>query len=188
MEISPGRWLAMNTCPFNVFFRRFFGETRLCTGCQASDLLTGVFETCTCGSWGLFCLFGLFFGWFVCVCVCVEKIFSPTLASIGQEFACNGTVVEHPEYGEVIQLQGDQRNSIKSFLIKCKLAKEEQVKVWIVHFQLAKVQCVSVKFCSECLSLFGQFQTLHRHGLRSEPVLCNWQLQEAWNSWGGGAH
>lgn len=46
-----------------------------------------------------------------------------------KEFACNGTVVEHPEYGEVIQLQGDQRNSIKSFLIKCKLAKEEQVKV-----------------------------------------------------------
>ena len=25
-----------------------------------------------------------------------------------QEFACNGTVVEHPEYGEVLQLQGDQ--------------------------------------------------------------------------------
>ena len=46
-----------------------------------------------------------------------------------QEFACNGTVVDHPEYGEVIQLQGDQRNSIKSFLLKCKLAKEEQLKV-----------------------------------------------------------
>ncbi|MCQ9140761.1 hypothetical protein MZE11_19540, partial [Bacillus amyloliquefaciens] len=26
-----------------------------------------------------------------------------------KEFACNGTVVEHPEYGEVLQLQGDQR-------------------------------------------------------------------------------
>ena len=48
---------------------------------------------------------------------------------IFQEFACNGTVVEHPEYGEVIQLQGDQRNHIKDFLKKVGLAKEEQLKV-----------------------------------------------------------
>lgn len=46
-----------------------------------------------------------------------------------KEFACNGTVVEHPEYGEVIQLQGDQRNLIKDFLKKVGLAKEEQIKV-----------------------------------------------------------
>jgi translation initiation factor 1 len=37
--------------------------------------------------------------------------------------------VEHPEYGEVIQLQGDQRNKIKGFLASCELAKEEQIKV-----------------------------------------------------------
>ena len=30
-----------------------------------------------------------------------------------KEFACNGTVVEHPEYGEVLQLQGDQRTNVK---------------------------------------------------------------------------
>lgn len=46
-----------------------------------------------------------------------------------QEFACNGTVVEHPEWGEVIQLQGDQRNSIKDFLMRMKLADENQLKV-----------------------------------------------------------
>jgi len=46
-----------------------------------------------------------------------------------QEFACNGTVVEHPEYGEVIQLQGDQRNLVKEFLKKVGLAKEELLKV-----------------------------------------------------------
>lgn len=33
-----------------------------------------------------------------------------------QKFACNGTVIEHPEYGEVIQLQGDQRKNICQFL------------------------------------------------------------------------
>jgi len=46
-----------------------------------------------------------------------------------KEFACNGTVVDHPEYGEVIQLQGDQRNKIAEWLKKMKLAKEEQLKV-----------------------------------------------------------
>ena len=47
-----------------------------------------------------------------------------------QEFACNGTVVEHPEYGEVIQLQGDQRQHISQFLKKVGLAREDQLKVW----------------------------------------------------------
>ncbi|XP_065575081.1 eukaryotic translation initiation factor eIF1-like [Artemia franciscana] len=46
-----------------------------------------------------------------------------------KEFACNGTVVEHPEYGEVIQLQGDQRENICKFLVKCTLASAEQLKV-----------------------------------------------------------
>ncbi|KAI7688044.1 Eukaryotic translation initiation factor 1b [Sarcoptes scabiei] len=48
---------------------------------------------------------------------------------IVKEFACNGTVVEHPEYGEVIQLQGDQRSNIVQFLTKIRIAKPEQLKV-----------------------------------------------------------
>ncbi|TUH05097.1 Eukaryotic translation initiation factor 1b [Bagarius yarrelli] len=46
-----------------------------------------------------------------------------------KKFACNGTVIEHPEYGEVIQLQGDQRKNICQFLTEIELAKEEQLKV-----------------------------------------------------------
>ena len=46
-----------------------------------------------------------------------------------QEFACNGTVVEHPEYGEVLQLQGDQRHNICGWLTKTKLVKADQLKV-----------------------------------------------------------
>lgn len=38
-------------------------------------------------------------------------------------------MVEHPEWGEVIQLQGDQRNVIKDFLMRMKLADENQLKV-----------------------------------------------------------
>lgn len=33
-----------------------------------------------------------------------------------QRFACNGTVIDHPEYGEVIQVQGDQRSNIRQFI------------------------------------------------------------------------
>eukprot|EP00037_Helgoeca_nana_P011464 m.102962 g.102962 ORF g.102962 m.102962 type:complete len:112 (-) comp20847_c0_seq1:200-535(-) len=46
-----------------------------------------------------------------------------------KEFACNGCVVDHPEYGEVIQLQGDQRNDVCQFLTKCGLATGDQLKV-----------------------------------------------------------
>lgn len=46
-----------------------------------------------------------------------------------QEFACNGTVVDHPEYGEVVQLQGDQRSNICQFLTKIGIAKPDQLKV-----------------------------------------------------------
>ncbi|XP_068176511.1 eukaryotic translation initiation factor 1b-like [Antennarius striatus] len=46
-----------------------------------------------------------------------------------KSFACNGTVIEHPEYGEVIQLQGDQRRNIYQFMLDVHLAKEEQLKV-----------------------------------------------------------
>jgi translation initiation factor SUI1 len=33
-----------------------------------------------------------------------------------QEFACNGTLVDDEEMGQVIQLQGDQRVKISNFL------------------------------------------------------------------------
>ena len=49
-------------------------------------------------------------------------LFSPS-----QEFNCNGTVVENPGCGEVIQPQGDQRQSISDFLKQLKLAKPDQI-------------------------------------------------------------
>nr|KJB39025.1 hypothetical protein B456_007G314400 [Gossypium raimondii] len=35
-----------------------------------------------------------------------------------KEFCCNGTVVQDPELGQVIQLQGDQRNNVSTFLVQ----------------------------------------------------------------------
>ncbi|XP_798297.1 eukaryotic translation initiation factor 1 [Strongylocentrotus purpuratus] len=46
-----------------------------------------------------------------------------------KEFACNGTVVEHAEYGQVIQLQGDQRTKINDFMLKLGICKKAQVQV-----------------------------------------------------------
>lgn len=55
--------------------------------------------------------------------------FKKIVKACKKEFACNGTVVEHPEYGEIVQLQGDQRNHIKEFLKKVGIAKESNIKV-----------------------------------------------------------
>ncbi|XP_015275307.1 PREDICTED: eukaryotic translation initiation factor 1-like [Gekko japonicus] len=44
-----------------------------------------------------------------------------------KKFACNGPVIEHPEYGEVIQLQEDQGKNI--CLIETGPAKDDQLKV-----------------------------------------------------------
>jgi len=55
--------------------------------------------------------------------------FKKIVRHLKKEYSCNGTVVEHPEYGEVIQVTGDQRNNVKEFLIKCGIAKDDSIKV-----------------------------------------------------------
>ncbi|EJD52979.1 eukaryotic translation initiation factor 1 [Auricularia subglabra TFB-10046 SS5] len=40
------------------------------------------------------------------------------LKAFKKEFACNGTLVDDEELGQVIQLQGDQRLKISNFLIE----------------------------------------------------------------------
>ncbi|XP_012434405.1 protein translation factor SUI1 homolog 2 [Gossypium raimondii] len=41
-----------------------------------------------------------------------------------KEFCCNGTVVQDPELGQVIQLQGDQRNNVSTFLVQAGIVKD----------------------------------------------------------------
>ncbi|PVU98403.1 hypothetical protein BB560_005678, partial [Smittium megazygosporum] len=43
-------------------------------------------------------------------------------------FACNGTIVEDEELGQVIQLQGDQRANLREFIINEQIAKKEMIK------------------------------------------------------------
>ena len=51
------------------------------------------------------------------------------IRAIKKEFHCNGTVVDHPEYGEVLQLQGDQRLNIRTFFTKTGLADKSKIKM-----------------------------------------------------------
>ena len=46
-----------------------------------------------------------------------------------KEFACNGSIVENEDYGEIIQLQGDQRNNISEFLIEVGICKKNEIKI-----------------------------------------------------------
>ncbi|TDZ22327.1 Protein translation factor sui1 [Colletotrichum orbiculare MAFF 240422] len=55
------------------------------------------------------------------------------LKVIKKKFACNGTIVEDDDLGEVIQLQGDQRKNIHDFLIDKQEGLEMDSKLVKVH-------------------------------------------------------
>ena len=46
-----------------------------------------------------------------------EYSYNKILKDLKKEFCCNGTVVQDPELGQVIQLQGDQRKNVATFLV-----------------------------------------------------------------------
>lgn len=55
--------------------------------------------------------------------------YNKVLKALKKDFCCNGTVVDDPELGNVIQLQGDQRKNVVDFLSNQKLAKKDMIKV-----------------------------------------------------------
>ena len=46
-----------------------------------------------------------------------------------REFACNGNIVNDPTYGEIIQLQGDQRDNMFKFISVVGLVSETHIKI-----------------------------------------------------------
>lgn len=46
-----------------------------------------------------------------------------------KEFACNGTIVEDEELGEVIQLQGDHRAKVGSILVEEGVCKKDDLQI-----------------------------------------------------------
>ncbi|XP_022104194.1 eukaryotic translation initiation factor 1-like [Acanthaster planci] len=61
----------------------------------------------------------------------IPHIYSQTrlVKKMKKFFNCNGNVNNEKDFGEVIQLQGDQRKNVKDFLVKIGLAKDSQVKL-----------------------------------------------------------
>jgi Translation initiation factor SUI1 len=107
------------------------------------------------------------------------------LLLLSQEFACNGTVVEHPEYGEVIQLQGDQRQNISKFLKQVGLAREDQIKVSILHYasNIMALTTQSINYALTILSLTSwateKFRSFHYISLCAAKLLIgNFVLHE----------
>ncbi|KAI9257249.1 translation initiation factor SUI1 [Phascolomyces articulosus] len=52
----------------------------------------------------------------------ILKVFKKTLA-------CNGTIVDDDDLGEVLQMSGDQRLKIAEFLVKEGIAKKSEIKI-----------------------------------------------------------
>ncbi|PWZ02190.1 putative translation initiation factor SUI1 [Testicularia cyperi] len=51
------------------------------------------------------------------------------LKAFKKEFACNGTIVDDEELGQVIQLQGDQRQKVATFIVEEGITPRADVKV-----------------------------------------------------------
>ena len=49
--------------------------------------------------------------------------------ALKKEYCCNGCVVEDEEAGKVLQLQGDQRKNVSTFVVENKLAKKDNIKI-----------------------------------------------------------
>eukprot|EP00998_Keelungia_sp_KM082_P011428 NODE_7688_length_580_cov_41.050773_g7665_i0.p1 GENE.NODE_7688_length_580_cov_41.050773_g7665_i0~~NODE_7688_length_580_cov_41.050773_g7665_i0.p1 ORF type:complete len:112 (-),score=29.40 NODE_7688_length_580_cov_41.050773_g7665_i0:122-457(-) len=51
------------------------------------------------------------------------------LKEVKKQFSCNGSINKDPEHGEIIQLQGDQRENVKKFLLDEGLVDTAKLKV-----------------------------------------------------------
>jgi len=51
------------------------------------------------------------------------------LQSLKKNFKCNGSVSRHKQYGDIIQLQGDQRESCKNFLVDHEIVQAADVEI-----------------------------------------------------------
>eukprot|EP00921_Rhytidocystis_pertsovi_P004909 GHVQ01008520.1.p1 GENE.GHVQ01008520.1~~GHVQ01008520.1.p1 ORF type:complete len:203 (+),score=38.25 GHVQ01008520.1:216-824(+) len=49
--------------------------------------------------------------------------------ALKKEYSCNGTVIEDPDHGPIVQLQGDKRQDVKSFLEREGICSSDQIRV-----------------------------------------------------------
>lgn len=51
------------------------------------------------------------------------------LKALKKEYCCNGCVIDDEEQGRVLQLQGDQRKNVVTFIVENKLGKKDNIKI-----------------------------------------------------------
>jgi translation initiation factor 1 len=51
------------------------------------------------------------------------------LKAMRKLFACNGSITDHKEYGEVVQLQGDQCGNICNYLRNNGIATDDKIEI-----------------------------------------------------------
>lgn len=78
-----------------------------------------------------------------------EFSYNKILKDLKKEFCCNGTVVQDPELGQVIQLQGDQRKNVSTFLVQAGIVKKEHIKIhgfWVTASYICTCACSVSQF------------------------------------------
>ncbi len=58
-----------------------------------------------------------------------ELDFKKIVKAFKKEFCCNGTIVDDEELGKIIQLTGDQRESVSKFLIEEGISTKSAIKI-----------------------------------------------------------
>ena len=86
----------------------------------------------------------------------LSKDFSPKalLKAFKKEYACNGTIIQDEELGEVIQLQGDHRTKVFEFL-----TSKEKDKMG--KYALPKD---NIKACHHCINAYAPADNVQIHG------------------------
>lgn len=51
------------------------------------------------------------------------------LKAFKRNFKCNGAIIEDPELGNIIQLQGDQRQNVRDFLIDEEINEKDAIVI-----------------------------------------------------------
>nr|POE80469.1 protein translation factor sui1 like 1 [Quercus suber] len=81
-----------------------------------------------------------------------EYSYNKILKDLKKEFCCNGTVVQDPELGQVIQLQGDQRKNVSTFLVQAGIL---YALICFRHYPSVFLSCfLKVLVCSILYTLF----------------------------------
>ncbi|CUV04438.1 translation initiation factor 1 (eIF1), SUI1p [Cryptosporidium parvum Iowa II] len=51
------------------------------------------------------------------------------LKAFKKNFSCNGTIIDDPEHGPILQIQGDHRHNVARFLVGENIVNSDEIKI-----------------------------------------------------------